>query len=367
MKEYTRNLAVGTTVIGALAILAAMIVIFTGVPDMLHTGYRIHITAPTTYDARVGDPVYLSGIRVGRLTDVRFADPERPTGGVVFSARIDHGVQLPGDAKAYIFTRGLAANAYIQIASSGDFQPDGDGRPLAHLPTDGSATIESVHKGSGLLPDELTPALANLSELAANLNKLVAPPEDPNAPDATTGAAASAPAGDGDQTLRGTIGKINRTLDALHTVLGDGDNQANLKTSMANLADATGKANEAMDALKAFAAEARGVASDARTVTTRASQTMEEVSLTAKTATRRVDELAGKLIENSEDLSKLLATINRTATELEKGDGTLGKMINDPKLYNNLVDATNQMTVVLKDFQELVQAWKQRGVEIKLK
>ena len=43
-----------------------------------------------------------------------------------------------------------------------------------------------------------------------------------------------------------------------------------------------------------------------------------------------------------------------------------GALINDPKLYNNLVEATRQMGQLMKEMRELVNKWKEQGLFLKL-
>ncbi|HOF17777.1 MAG TPA: hypothetical protein PK082_02615, partial [Phycisphaerae bacterium] len=233
------------------------------------------------------------------------------------------------------------------------------------IPTDGSGMLPTVHIGGGAVPQEVLDALRDLSQgfreiakLAQNLNAMLAPPEPASAP-ATGGAPGTEPAAQA-AGLGGTLAKIDRTLDAIHAVLGDAENQANLKASLANLSKAAASAHEAMGALKTFA-------DDARQVTTRAASAADDISETALAARQRIDELAKKLIDNTEKISLLLTTFHQAAAKLESGDGSAGKLLNDPKLYNNLVEASQQMTGLMKDFRALVDEWKKSGVQIKVK
>ncbi|HAU37232.1 MAG TPA: hypothetical protein DCX07_05895 [Phycisphaerales bacterium] len=364
MKETSRNVLVGVTVLVALVMLCVMVVAFTGLPEMFQPGYTIRFQAATTLDAREGDPVHISGMRVGRITSVNFSDPSNPAGGVTFTARIRGDLRLPGNARVMFYTRGLAGNAYVEIKSEGESQRGPDGRVLAFIPTDGSGTLPSVHIGGGAVPQEVMDALRDLShgfreiaKLAQNLNAMLAP--EPASAPATGGAPGTEPAA---QTagLGGTLSKIDRTLDAIYAVLGDAENQANLKASLANLSKAAASANEAMGALKTFA-------NDARQVTTRAASAADDISETALAARQRIDELAKKLIDNTEKISLLLTTFHQAAAKLEGGDGSAGKLLNDPKLYNNLVEASQQMAGLMKDFRALVDEWKKSGVQIKVK
>jgi hypothetical protein len=40
--------------------------------------------------------------------------------------------------------------------------------------------------------------------------------------------------------------------------------------------------------------------------------------------------------------------------------------VNDPKLYQGLVDVTQQLNLTVTDLRRLVQQWEQEGVSLKL-
>ena len=356
MKERARDLAIGMTVIVALVVLMGLIVLFTGLPEILQPGYEIRIVADTTYDVHGGDSVHLAGIQIGRVVDISFTDPDQPAKGVTFVAKIDPEVNLPGNVQAYIFTKGVVGAAYLELKDDGPQRTDpATGKVLEVFPKDGSMAISIRHVGSGLIPPELTDAIKSVMKLADNLNQLVAP--EPALPVGvpTTAPAVAEPAG-----LKGTMGKLNRALDALSAVLGDVENQKNIKTSLANLTQATSSAREAMDSVKQFAEEARQTASRART-------TAEDFSKLATKSTQRIDELIGKLITDAEQISKLMAIVNRAAAKIESGEGTAGKLLNDPELYNSFLAATRQLNKLLIEFRQLVETWRKSGVELKLK
>jgi len=338
MKEYNRNIAVGVTAIIALALLAGMILVFTGLPAMFRGGYMIHVLADTTYDAHVGDPVHLSGMRVGSVRDIRFTDPSNPAGGVTFVVGIEKDIRLPSTAVARFFTRGLVGSAYIEL----DVPKPRPQETESYLPIDGSAVIKSVHMGSEMLPKELTDAIASFGKLADNLNELLAPAETApaTAPEARTQPEELSTAGG----LKSTVVKLNTTLDAIRAVIGDEQNRRNFKSSLENLAQASASAGEAMESVKKFAADA---------------------SRLSATSEKRVDELAGRLVQTADRVSDLMASINRTVEKMESGEGTAGKLLNDPRLYNDLLEAVRQMTRLMQEMQEMVKTWQTTGVKIK--
>lgn len=357
MKETKRNILVGITVIVALLMLAGLIVIFAGLPQMFQSGYVIRMRADSTHEVYEGDSVYLAGMRVGRVIDVRFTDPDRPAKGVTLVTRIDEGIRVPARAKAVIFTRGFVGGAYLTLSVSDVPETGAD----EFLPTDGSAVMEIEHRGSGLIPKELREGMDSVAELAENINSLIGPPRAP-------AAAATSPTDEPiPEDLRGAVVRLNRTLDAVRQVVGDAENRRNLKDALANVNRATEEATEAMAALTEFAEAARKTAADAGETVAKFSETAEEANRTAAAARERIDDVAVRLIDSAEKVSQLMATLNAAATKIEKGDGTAGRLINDPKLYNNLVDATQQMAAMMKDLRALLETWKESGVPLKIK
>ena len=120
MNENVRNITVGITVLIALALLAGMIVLFTGLPEIFQGGYLIQIHFENTGGAHTGDLVYLLGIDVGRITEIAYVDSNDPNRGVKFVARIKRGVKLPGNVQAYIFTKSLVGGgAYVELKTDG--------------------------------------------------------------------------------------------------------------------------------------------------------------------------------------------------------------------------------------------------------
>jgi len=350
MKESARNVAVGLTVIIALILLCGMIILFTGLPEQFQPGYTIKIHADATHDTRTGASVHLAGMRVGYVTDIEFTDRSAPMEGVTLTARIDHDIDLPAETIAVFFTKGLTGQAYIQLKPEGPPVRDPrTGQPLAYFPRDGSIVMDSKHVPSGLpLPQELLDALPeiqkgfkNLGDLAKTLNDLLAPAA--GAP--TDGQPASQP----DQaapSLQSIATKLDSVLTGLNNVFGDPKSQQDLKESLANLAAASASAKDAMEQLKAFAVNA--------------GQTLQQ-------ADSHMNELTARLIQTADQISKLMATLNEAAMKMAQGDGTAGKLLNDPKLYEDLVEATRQLSELVKEFRLMIAEWKEKGVKIQLK
>jgi len=347
MTEHAKNVIVGLTVILALGLLGCMIILFTGLPTLLRTGYEVRVSMDARSEVEVGDKVYLGGIDVATVTDIAFANPDDPYAGIIVTTVVNRDVTLPGNTVMWVTKRPFG-RPWIELFADGDPLKDPEtGTDVKFLSKDTPHTIPGRSKEASLLPDELAPALKGLATLSKNLNRLIAPP--PTTVPAT-GRAPTTSTAPRRRGLTASLHNLNVTLDGLAAVFGDVENRSNIKTALAKLATAADKANKAMDAMKLFADEAR--------------KSFGKTVGSADTVVKRVDKLALKLIDAAENISKLLSTVNRIALKLEKGQGTAGKLINDPKLYNNLLEATSQITTMLKEFSDLVKTLKEHGIKV---
>jgi len=351
MTEYSKNLIVGLTVIVAMVLLGWMIILFTGLPTVLRTGYEVRVSMDARAEIEVGDRVHLAGKDVATVTDIDFTDENNPFAGVTVALVVDRKVSLPGNTVMWVTKKPFGVGRpWIEFFAEGDLPKDPEtGNEIEFLSKDIAQTIPGRSKSDSLIPEELAPALKGLATLTENLNKLIAPPP-PTSP--TTGAAPTTAPAPQRKGLAASLHNLNVTLAGLAKIFGDVENRDNIKASLARLATAAQKANEAMDAMKLFADETR--------------KSFARTAGSADTVVKRVDKLAKKLIDDAEKISTLLSTINRVALKLEKGEGTAGKLIGDPKLYNNLLEATSQLKTMLSEFADLVKTWKEHGVKVNM-
>ena len=52
--------------------------------------------------------------------------------------------------------------------------------------------------------------------------------------------------------------------------------------------------------------------------------------------------------------------------KINSGKGTAGQLVNDPKLYESLVDSSQELNATIKDLKRLVQQWEQEGISLKM-
>ena len=120
-----------------------------------------------------------------------------------------------------------------------------------------------------------------------------------------------------DELANGLITLINNAND----ILGDKENKKNIKATLANLSVATAELREFL---------AAGV-------------------------------------NTSEEASKTAAELRLILEKINNGQGTAASFINDGRLYESLLESTQEMEILLKDIKELVAEYRQKGIKVKLK
>ena len=69
---------------------------------------------------------------------------------------------------------------------------------------------------------------------------------------------------------------------------------------------------------------------------------------------RNVNDFTGRLADSdlTGELERTLAELNATIERINAGDGTLGRLVNDPQLYESLDRATGDLSALLVDLRE---------------
>ena len=79
-----------------------------------------------------------------------------------------------------------------------------------------------------------------------------------------------------------------------------------------------------------------------------------------KEVTDKSDELSitiSELRKSSESFSSLTQKLDLILTKMEKGEGTLGKLINKDTLHENMNGLVNEVRTLVKDFKDNPTKW----------
>ncbi|MFA5553211.1 MAG: MlaD family protein [Phycisphaerae bacterium] len=120
---------------------------------------------------------------------------------------------------------------------------------------------------------------------------------------------------------------LTELIGNANDIIGDKASKDNLKNTLANLEKTTAVASEMVEQFKLFA-----------------------VSGT----------------ETSEELSKAIAEIRLLTEKINSGQGTAGMFLTDGRFYENLLENTEQLRILLEDVKNLIAQYRAKGIKIKL-
>ena len=126
------------------------------------------------------------------------------------------------------------------------------------------------------------------------------------------------------------VESVNRLAENTNEIIGDDENKANIKQTLENLKVATAQATETLKSIREFS---RGGA--------------EAVELTA------------------EELSDVLVEFRQVLVKLNEKEGTAGKILNDGRLYENLLDSSQELQMALEQLKILAAEAREKGIKIK--
>jgi len=131
--------------------------------------------------------------------------------------------------------------------------------------------------------------------------------------------------------LEDLMDSIKRLSDNANRVVGDTENQQSIKQTLANLRDATARAKDTLNSIKGF----------------------------SDTGTVAIEDVAEDLRQTLKDMRDVLA-------RAREGDGTAARVLNDGRLYENLLDSSRELEQALEQLKVLAAEAREKGIRLKL-
>ena len=132
--------------------------------------------------------------------------------------------------------------------------------------------------------------------------------------------------------------KVTILADNLNTVIGDTNNQQNFKNSLANLSKATEES----------------VA------------TLQEIREFSQMGKEKLASVTDSVMQTSEEMGETLIELRRVLNKINSGEGTVGKLINDGKLYENLLDSSEELRLSLEKLKKTLDKTSEKGIQVKI-
>lgn len=328
MSPYRRNIIVGITVITALVALGWMILRFGGSIGSAFTAPTMPIGFIATRADGVGQgsPILYQGVTVGRVTDIQ---RKSNMVDVIIGAQVDIEPPLPANVVGEIRAQSLLGSGSAIVLVLTDPQPQGQLQSgTDHIPTE--------YVGLDVLPKELAQLSSALRDAAIQIREsnLIG-------------------------NLNAQVTKAGEMMESVTSLVGDEKMRADLQAAISNMRSASESATRIAGNLEKFSGDLDEIGEEAK-------GTITQVRTTATNVDQKINTLSEQLAGRIEQTSKLLETFQSISSKIDAGEGTGGKLVNDPRLYESLVDTAEQLNATVSDLQRLIQQWEQEGVNLRL-
>jgi len=295
MSEYSRELKVGATLILTFIALFVGIRFLQELP-LFGGSYPMYAKFEEANGLVAGNPVRMKGVNVGTVDAVEL-DQQSQTVQVRFSVR--EGVRIPEESHAKV--SGFSGLGGVRLS----LIPGPRDNPS--LPS--GATLEPPPEGSVFerLADQ-APRLANKADsVLSNTNATVA--------------SLSTQFEDPQSDLRKALSSAKKITSDLESVTDE--EKENIRSLLQNLRTIS-------QDLKAFTGE-----------------NADSLDL----AVRRLNRSLDRLNRGLASFEQTSATLDTITTKLNRGDGTAGRLLNDPGLYTKIDSAAANANTLLRDVQ----------------
>lgn len=321
MTQRSYNITVGLTMLLSLLGLAFMVFQFSDVSRWGEGSYVVTIELSDAGGINAGAHVYLNGITVGRVETIKLHEP--PQYQVTATARIRRNMRLPIGVRAQVNRPPIGGNARLEL----DLSKISADRSQQWLPTDGTAIVSG----------NKTPDVA--SQFARGLNDTMAEP------------------------IR-QIGRITERFEELsqqwievgmyisQLVAPRDTKQVDHGNATGNLATVLARADQRLAELRVTLEGMNQWVND------------PELHQDARATAANARNLTQRHFALADDLSKAVASMRQMINDAHHGQGTIGKLIHVPDLYNNLNDTAERFGVMADELKLLVEKWKVEGLPI---
>lgn len=321
------EIKVGLLIVVSLGLLLGFVALLGGLS--LSPTYRVYVDYDFSGNIHTGAPVKISGIRVGKVEDIRFLagryeDDVKRRVQVRLVVRIEERAQsaIHEDAEFFVNTQGVLGEQYLEIAPGSYDKP----------------ALPPESKVRGIDPPRTDLIIARLYEFLDSVTSLLR--EDK-------------------EVLRDLLRSGARVARSLDKLLGE--NQAEVKKLLADLDRLTAASADFLAKLDRGVGDAQQIQRTLANIEAVSGEVRAQLEpLLAKTrkALDGISELSAllgpedkrKVMRALDDLTQLSARVQAVATDaaaltadLRKGRGTVGALLVDQQIYDDLKELTRDL------------------------
>jgi phospholipid/cholesterol/gamma-HCH transport system substrate-binding protein len=325
MNDRVMQFRVGVVVLATAIIAGILIVLFGDLPSLVQATYPLKMSFADARGIANGTPVRKNGILVGRVASVQLDE----RGGVSVVADIDSYVPIYRDEQPRIAAT-LLGDAEIQLVP-GTIRPPRqrigkDETLLGAISRDPFEVFATLEPKMGVALDSLTEASAAVTRLSDNLDKLLLGEDD---------------------TFEKMVRKTEAALDSfslamanINDVMGDPNARAKLKETLTTLPDVL--------------TDLRSTVKGMGTTLDSADRNLRNLEGLTKPLGERGEGMVAQVNQTIGRLDEVLQQAAAFTRALNESQGTIGKLVRDPQVYDDLAQAAANVNGLTKELRPIV-------------
>ncbi|HEV2969121.1 MAG TPA: MlaD family protein [Pirellulales bacterium] len=357
MDERIMQFRVGVVVLAVALIAGFLTLLFGHLPaSLLHRTYSIYIEFPQAPGVSVDTPLRKSGILIGRVTKVELIGEQQERVRVTVAVDQDYKIlhsdtvrisaSLLGDAELQVVPgadadkqdnflaptgqRDPRRGQFVPIADKADKQANAPVQPGETL--HGTVANNPLQSMSNLEPEmsraarALTTASDQVNKLATDIDKLLGTNNEQF-----------------DRLLNKTersLDMLQKTMGSLDSIIGDPEANAKLRQSIAEMPTTLKQAQDALTSISRTSARAERNLENMEGFTKPLGERGETIINNADQSVRRLDELLGQMQQFSR--------------QLNSREGSLGQLMYNPQLYQNLNEASTNINELSRQLKPIL-------------
>lgn len=238
--------------------------------------------------------VMIHGVKVGSVLDVVL--DEDPNKGVELTLSVEKRYAIPVDSKAKIFSDGLMGGKAVEIVY---------GTASEMIPDEGTIEAEVSVDLLAMASSEMEGIIAKVTLIMDNMT---------------------------------------RTLESVNNLMAT--NTDNITSIVKNVDGVTGSVNDMLSKEKTHLEEAMASLS-------RFSKSLGDNAEQVDSIIDNMNTFSTKLAEADiiSEIEATVAQLNKVLESVNNSDGSVGKLLDDAELYDNLAQASNNLSTLLADLQ----------------
>jgi len=296
------------TKVGALTALAITLLVlgfnFLKGKSLFKTGNFIYAKVKQTKGLIISNPVYINGLQVGSVYELEEAN--KNIDNIIISIKMSKEINIPVNSVASIKDNPLAtASIDINMGDQKTYLKNHDTIPTI----DNTGMLGSVEAKLTPVVDQVKATLQTLDSVMKNLNSIFDPAAKNN--------------------MQGILSDFNRISGSLVV------SAASLQSLMN---EQSGTLSKSMTNLSSFT---KNLAANNEKITA----TMANI----ETSTRNLSQ--ADIDGTVNQLRGTVERLNTAVAKMDSKDGSIGRLLNDSQLYDNLANTTRSLNILMDDIR----------------